>query len=473
MKGFDRKLFFGVIFIVLLFLPVLGTSIYSLNKVIAAQKKIEKYAEQLVVANDLRREKIQQISLMPIYVLRGDEAILKEMNRSTVLFVHTATKLQDMTDDPKTKKLLETIKEEQKNMSALVQPGIQMKRDGVDTEKINAYFGETTEPKTLSIMNGIEKVVNNITDDYEAEKSNNDLMSHNILTTLAFATALSILLSLLVGALLMKLIKQKKVYDNANEILTKRERELSNARKETVEVVAHDLKNPLSSILMGTQLHIRREKLNPEKNEESLKALERTMRSAESMKRLIDDLLDHAKIESGTLVLDKKVCNLTELLHLLCGRFEPILNNKKINFHCSISASLPTIKIDGGRIEQVISNIMGNAIKFTPEYGTIKMTAETRDNNIYIAVTDNGPGMSKEQTTHIFERYWQVSETAKKGTGLGLAISKAIILAHGGKIKVKSELGVGSTFSMLIPILDFQMPYDEQNSHNHHNKMMH
>ncbi len=462
MKGFDRKLFFGVIVIVSLFLPVLGTSIYSLNKVITAQKRIEKYAEQLVVANDLRREKIQQMSLMPIYVLRGDEAILKEMNRSTVLFDHTATKLQAMTDDIETKEILENIKEEQKSMLALAMPGIQMKRDGVDAGKINNYFGNATGPKTRSIMVGIEKVVNNITDDYEYEKRSNDLTSHNILTTLIFATALSVLLGLLVTALLVKLIRQKKAYDNANEILTKRERELSNARKETVEVVAHDLKNPLASILMSTQLHIRRERQNHERNEVSLSNLERTLRSAESMKHLIDDLLDHAKIESGTLVLDKRDCDLNDLLNLLCARFEPITQSKKITLQCSISSRLPVVKIDSGRIEQVISNIVGNAIKFTPEQGIIKISAEARDNSVVVIISDNGPGMSKEQSAHVFERYWQVRETAKKGTGLGLAIAKSIIQAHGGKIRVKSELGVGSTFFILIPILDFQIALDEK-----------
>jgi signal transduction histidine kinase len=449
MKSFDRKLFTGIVLIVLLFLPVLISAIFSLNKVIVAQKKIGQYAEQLLVAGDLRRLKVHQMSLLPIFVLRGDESILKEITHTTEEFVNITLKLQSMTNDQRNKDLLTQIREEQKGMRALAMPGIQMKLNGASTNDVNNFFGKVTGPRTMMIMDTIDKIVKNINNDYEKEKTNNEITSRTIIRSLIFASALSILISLLVGYLLLKMIQQKKSHDKNLELLSKRERELSNARKETLEVVAHDLKNPLASILMSTQMILRRGVDRPE----NMLNLERILKSSESMKRLIDDLLDHSKIESGSFTLDKRECDVENLLKTLALRFEPIVAEKNIKLVCDTSAYLPNVAIDEGRIEQVIANFLQNAVKFTAHHGVIKISAKIQADHMSISVSDTGVGMTKEQAEHVFERYWQVRETASLGTGLGLAISKSIVHAHGGSIKVKSELGKGSTFSLHLPVV--------------------
>lgn len=169
------------------------------------------------------------------------------------------------------------------------------------------------------------------------------------------------------------------------------------------------------------------------------------------MRRLIDDLLDHAKIESGSLALQLKTQLAEPLLREVATRFEPLAANKKIRLTYAPARDLPSLTIDRDRLDQVLSNFLGNAIKFTPEGGEIRLRAEKRAGDLLLSVSDNGPGMPPEQTDHVFDRYWQARGTAHQGAGLGLAIAKSIVQAHGGQVGVDSVPGHGTTFYAKLP----------------------
>lgn len=452
MKGFDRKLFFGILFMLLLFLPVLGVAIYSLHVVVADQDElIATYAEELLLAKDLRRETIQQNALVPVYVLTGDPALLAEFDRTHEEFFATLSAIEAKAIDEKSKRMLNGIRLAQEELHRLAQPGIEMKRRGAPTAQVNAYFRDNSAARSEALSRALDEFVDHVTHAYEVEKASNTQTSRRLIKFLAVAAALAVLFCLVVTGLLWKLVRQRREYDAANERLSRRERELSRSRKETLEVVAHDLKNPLASILMTTQLALRKRARDPAAADETDTSLELTLRSAQSMKRLIDDLLDHAKIESGSLGLVKKECQLDALLTHLAARLQPLAANKGLRLETEICAPLPAVSVDEGRMEQVISNLVGNSIKFTPAGGSIRVCAKAGHGYLTIAVSDTGPGMSADQLTHIFERYWQARGTAHQGTGLGLAITKAIVQAHEGKIWVESMPGRGSTFYVAIP----------------------
>ena len=110
------------------------------------------------------------------------------------------------------------------------------------------------------------------------------------------------------------------------------------------------------------------------------------------------------------------------------------------------------VPCDQARVEQVLSNIIGNALKFTPIGGEIHVMMSSKESFVVISIRDSGRGMNKDQLEHIFDRYWQVPETSKQGNGLGLAIAKIVVETHQGKIWVESELGKGSTFYFSLPI---------------------
>jgi signal transduction histidine kinase len=167
------------------------------------------------------------------------------------------------------------------------------------------------------------------------------------------------------------------------------------------------------------------------------------------MQRLIDDLLDVARVDSGTLELDLEPVDVGGILEDAMVLFSPIAAEKKILLvrdYDPAAGALGQARVDGARIAQVLSNLLGNALKFTPAGGTIHLGARSFDaDRIRIEVRDTGPGIGAEHLPHVFDRFWQC-ERRKGGVGLGLTIAKGIVDAHGGTFHVESTPGMGACF---------------------------
>jgi signal transduction histidine kinase len=241
-------------------------------------------------------------------------------------------------------------------------------------------------------------------------------------------------------------IENAKLYDTAQRSIQ--------GREETLAIVSHDLKNPISamqlSAKMTSELLTKQEPIGDVKKV-IFDLLKNIDTSATRAYRLIQDLLDFAKMESGTFSLHRTHCDTTALLESALSLLRPLSIAKKLELNAQPFAGDGRLYCDQDRIIQVLSNLVGNAIKFTPPQGRITMSAESLPGEIHFSIQDTGPGITEEQRSHLFERYWQAQSTANQGTGLGLAISKGIVEAHGGKISVMSEVGKGSTFSFSLP----------------------
>jgi signal transduction histidine kinase len=223
-------------------------------------------------------------------------------------------------------------------------------------------------------------------------------------------------------------------------------------REQILAVVSHDLKNPLHTILMTAGLL---EKVMPEEQRKvSAPATARIQRAAERMLRLIGDLLDFASIEAGSLAIARDLQDPASMLQETRESFEGEAAGKELRLTALETADLPAIYCDRDRILQVLSNLTGNAIKVTAGGGKITLNIEDRGHELLFTVADDGPGISKEDAKHLFERYWRSGEAGYKGTGLGLSIAQGIVSAHGGRIWVESELGRGATFYFTIPASD-------------------
>ena len=129
----------------------------------------------------------------------------------------------------------------------------------------------------------------------------------------------------------------------------------------------------------------------------------------------------------------------------------PVAASASVALQLQVEPELGAVWADESRIVQVLVNLIGNALKFTPEGGEVRVTAERTVTGVLFAVTDNGPGIAPDQLTHVFDRFWQARSTDRSGAGLGLAIAKGIVEAHGGKLTVASEVGAGSTFIFTVP----------------------
>jgi signal transduction histidine kinase len=168
------------------------------------------------------------------------------------------------------------------------------------------------------------------------------------------------------------------------------------------------------------------------------------------MNRLIQDLLDAAKLEAGRVAIAARPIQVAPLMREAQEMLAPLAAEKGLSLDCKIAEPLPEVTADGGRVLQVLSNLVGNAIKFTPKGGRIVMRAEDAPGGVRFSVADTGPGIPEEQLTKLFGRFWQGNPADRRGIGLGLTISKGIVDAHGGRIWVESRVGEGTTFHFTL-----------------------
>jgi two-component system, chemotaxis family, sensor kinase Cph1 len=222
------------------------------------------------------------------------------------------------------------------------------------------------------------------------------------------------------------------------------------ARDDLVAVVSHDLRNPLGVIQM--QAAVLLQTVGPGREEFSRRiqtSVDHIQRAVRHMNTLIRDLLDLAKLEAGRFTLQCTQCRINELVEESLLILRPLAEAKRITLTADLRGDL--VNADRDRIFQVLSNLIGNAIKFTPERGGIFVRAQTVDTEVRVTVSDTGPGIPPEQLANIFDRYWQARRSDQQGSGLGLFIAKGIIEAHGGRIWAEAHAGTGATFIFLLP----------------------
>ncbi|MEO5726670.1 MAG: GAF domain-containing sensor histidine kinase [Byssovorax sp.] len=222
------------------------------------------------------------------------------------------------------------------------------------------------------------------------------------------------------------------------------------AREELLATVSHDLRSPLHTIVFSAAL-IEKSAASPGSSE--ARHLERIRRTAEYMDHLLADLVDSAKIEEHRFLVDPAPCALAPLVTDVVEMMSPLAARKAIRLETKIdpAAASSILWMDRARMSQVLTNLLGNAVKFTPEGGSIAVHVELRPGSAILSVRDSGAGMPKEDLERVFDRYWQARQTAQLGTGLGLFIARGIVTAHGGTIWAESELGAGSSFFVSIP----------------------
>jgi signal transduction histidine kinase/FixJ family two-component response regulator len=216
------------------------------------------------------------------------------------------------------------------------------------------------------------------------------------------------------------------------------------ARDEVVAIVSHDLRNPLSVI--GLTLRLMRE----ESEHAPLDMIARCERAQAQMTRLLDDLLDMTRLDQGTMRLEKKRFELRGLMTELVESQRPLARARGPRLDVVADGDVP-IDVDRDRLQQVMANLIGNAIKYTPRGGSIDVRARHAGKRVTVAISDTGPGIDPANLPHVFERFYQ-AKTSKEGVGLGLAIAKGIIEAHGGSIAATSVPGRGTTFWFELPV---------------------
>jgi signal transduction histidine kinase len=218
------------------------------------------------------------------------------------------------------------------------------------------------------------------------------------------------------------------------------------AREQVLKIVSHDLRNPLHTISMCASLLLE-VPMPPEKQADQL---QRIRRAGERMNRLVQDLLDIAKLEAGRVAINARPVEVAPMVREAVSMLAPIAEQQGLRLDAVVGDGLQQLVADEGRVIQVLSNLVGNAVKFTPAGGTITIRAEDAPGGVRFSVSDTGVGMTPEQLSKLFGQFWQANPADRRGIGLGLSIAKGIVEAHGGRIWVESQPGVGTTFHFML-----------------------
>lgn len=260
-------------------------------------------------------------------------------------------------------------------------------------------------------------------------------------------------LSTLAGQAAMA-IYNSQLYEKIKKQATELEK-ANQTQADFAAMIAHDLRSPLNNITGVAGLIM--EGMLGEVNEEQKKWLSKIQANSDKLVELVSDFLDLSKLEAGYVEINKESVDLCKLIHRNLENHLVLARDKKISLRPSVQPSLPLVQGDPRRLDQVLNNLISNAIRFTAEGGDIEVgAAPAHTANVRVWVKDTGVGILPEEIENLFQKYRQCKnskELAHKGTGLGLVICKMIVEAHGGRIWVESKEGKGSTFSFTLPAI--------------------
>jgi signal transduction histidine kinase len=252
-------------------------------------------------------------------------------------------------------------------------------------------------------------------------------------------------------------IQQKQLAEervrSVREQAAREEAEAANkAKDDFLAVLSHELRTPLNAMLGWVRLL----RTNPDSAEIFEKAVDAIERSAVTQTKFVEDLLDITRIVNGTIRLTKRSFSLSQLIKLSADGIRPVAEGKSIKLEYESAGEEMWIFGDSDRVQQIVNNLLSNALKFTPEGGSVALVLENSDGNARISVRDTGQGIAPEFLPRVFERYKQANNSTtnrKGGLGLGLAIVKHLVELHGGSIAAESDGdGKGSTFVVTIPL---------------------
>jgi signal transduction histidine kinase len=443
--GFERKLFIRLIVIIGAFLPLVGISIFTIQKLINDESTvIEANARQSLLVERLQFFNASKNQHMPAFILSGDKRHLESFYEYHALFNITLDEILKLEHDPEDLALLQKLKADSDEAFIKVAPGIKMIESRKPLKEIDAYFRTSAAPIVQEVSEMARQLaISSAKHGLEARDHMKGTIRH-LESAIVILAILAVFLSAWATNLIVKLARQKRISDEQAE-------RISLARKEIVEVVAHDVKSPVATIQMAVDL-LKTDADVAQLSAPSKRAIAMIERSARSVNNLINDLLDHAKIESGNLVVELVPSDLGIIVEDVVARFQMLAQAKRITLKLELPENPLILQVDSARMDQAVSNLLSNAIKFTPEGGCVRVSCNRTASGAEIFVEDSGPGLKEEQVTHIFDRYFQVKKGGRQGTGLGLSIVKSIVEAHRGSIGVESPRGQGAKFRLSLPV---------------------
>ncbi|HLF27291.1 MAG TPA: HAMP domain-containing sensor histidine kinase [Anaerolineae bacterium] len=235
------------------------------------------------------------------------------------------------------------------------------------------------------------------------------------------------------------------------EAVARQQHELDTLRRDLIAWTSHDLRTPLTSIRVIVEALADSVIDDPDTVQRYLNSIRSDVAH---LNTLIDDLFELAQLDAGGLRFDKVQVSLTDLISDVLERMRALAERRRVRLEGQVAPQVDPVTLDPQKIERVLTNLIGNAIRHTPEGGQVMIDAQRRDGTLRVTVSDSGEGIPAEDLPHVFERFYRGEKSRARaggGAGLGLAIAKGIVEAHGGTIEVASNVGSGSAFTFTLP----------------------
>jgi signal transduction histidine kinase len=446
---FGRRIGTGFAATVLLAAVITVVSVFALRSVISTSDLVAfNHAQDLLDVEKLRTVAQRKVAIARGYLLAHDGLFVEDARMTDIELRQIFDHIQKRATTDQDRLLLGKLRSAEHAHDLSMQKAFRLARiKGKNSQRLSQFFNDEVMPKF---------------DDWErtmasyAKAKERQLEVARQQARDAAARAMHLILVIAVGALLLAITlgfvltkTLTRLYDEVRIAVR--------AREDVLAIVSHDLKNPLSAVMLSAAMIIK----TPDMPEDLRNRMARTIHtSAQQMRQLIEDLLDFVKVEFGRMKVTKKLEDPHTLTNDILSVFQPLARDKNIELHKSVDKSVTSIECDRGRIIQIISNLLGNAIKFTPASGWVSLNVTTVGDETLFWVRDTGPGIPPEQLSRVFDRYWQAEKSSRQGVGLGLAIAKGLVEAHGGRIWAESQPGEGSTFYFTLPLPGFKTDED-------------
>jgi signal transduction histidine kinase len=413
-------------------------------------------AEDLLVTQRVRFRLERVVADGRGYLLFGDESLLARERESWVEVERGLRELDERVTSPAGREQLHQVTEAAGGYAAVMERAIAKRRRLSGLEEL-----QTLEQSLQVERNMLDTAVDGLwEEEVRSQEAGLDDIERSAEATswIILATAV---VALLLGVLLARIVVRElaRLYEREGEAARRAQAALL-ARDELLAVLAHDLRSPLSAILMRAGL-IRRQQLTSEPAVALQQQVGTIETTARRMEGLIKSLLDAATIEAGRLPLSPARCDAGELAQETLEMMGAVAAAKTIRLELGLPREPIAVWVDRERAIQVLTNLVTNAIKFTDEGGAVAVRVEAAGPVVRFSVADTGPGIRPEDLPHLFQRYWKSEQGGRRGAGLGLYIAKAIVEGSGGSIWVESRLGEGSTFRFTLPAADLGVPEPE------------
>jgi signal transduction histidine kinase len=442
---FETKIKTGYAALVTLLAVAMAYTIHRVSSVADEQVASLRAEEQEVtLAERLRWSSEFVVSTGRAYLLSGEPALFREVQNARARFAETAYLLRQAALSPRGNDLFDNVQDSATRFMEEQEQLITARRESADASSLVRRFDTELFPRSVALDHALARLVDHkearMAEHYATAKAERARLVGGLYALLAIVTLAGVGIAWTFARLLGHSYRQEQ--DSATSA-----RNAVAARDELLGIVAHDLRNPLGAITMRASML--RNEADSENTRQQAASIENV---AMRMSYLIKTMLDVVTMEAGRFSLMRARCDIADLVREAMELFEPLAATKQVRLETIIKDAGLVTHADRERLLQVLSNLVGNALKFTPQGGQVTITVERAGEEARLGVLDTGVGIARDHLPRIFDRFWKHDTPGVKGTGLGLFIAKGIVEAHGGRMWVESEPGHGARFYFTLAL---------------------